>query len=246
MSETLDEQEALRRLLDRSRAVLFDFDGPVTDLFGDASTAPVAREIKEVVRSAWGTLDPDVEDCDDSHDILRHVRDMFERPALVPRSRAALEQAEAIVTQHEYVAVKTAEPTPHIVELVDVLTDLGIRLVIVSNNSDGPVLAYVRSLALQSKFDAVLGRDPHELRHMKPDPDAVNRAVDRLDLPASVCLVLGDQLTDLAAAQAAGTRFIGYTQSAQRAAEMRERGADWVVSSHQPLISAAEQLSTAN
>ncbi|MGN9814856.1 HAD family hydrolase [Streptomyces sp. SD11] len=246
MREAPDEQKALRRLLQRSRAVLLDFDGPVTDLFGDVSTAPVAREIKDAVRGAWGVLDPDVENCEDSHDLLRRLRDMFERSSLVPRSRVALLQAEAIVTRHEHTAAQAAVPAPHVEELVDALKDLGMRLAIVSNNSDGPVWEYLKSLDLQSKFDAVLGRDPNELRRMKPDPDSVNRAVNCLELPASACLLLGDQLTDLEAAQAAGTRFIGYTRSVERAAEMRKLGADWVVSSHQPLISAAKQLSAAN
>ncbi|MFJ2263946.1 HAD family hydrolase [Streptomyces sp. NPDC087844] len=246
MSETPDEQEALRQLLVRSRAVLLDFDGPVTALFGNTPTAPVAHEIKDAVRGAWGTLDPDVENCEDSHHVLRRVRDMFERPALFPRDRAALEQAEAIVTRYEHVAVRSATPTPDLGELLDVLLDLGMRLMIVSNNSDGPIWEYLKRLGLQSKFDAVLGRDPHELRHMKPDPDSVNRAVNHLKLPASACLLVGDQLSDLKAAQAAGTRFIGYTRSVERTAEMRKHGADWVVPSHEPLIGAARQLSAVN
>ncbi|MFE1801783.1 HAD family hydrolase [Streptomyces sp. NPDC059517] len=246
MHEAPDEQKALRRLFDRSRAVLLDFDGPVADLFGTASTAPVARQIKDAVRDVWGALDPDVESCEDSHDILRRIRDMFERPTPVPRSRVALARAEAIVTRHEHAAVKSAVPAPHIRELVRSLVDLGLRLVIVSNNSDGPIREYLESHGLRSEFEAVLGRDPHELRHMKPDPDSLLRAVNHFRLPASACVVVGDQLSDLEASQAAGTLFIGYTRSAERAATMRKRGADWVVSSHRPLISAARQPSPAN
>src|SRR6185369_14345050 len=108
MGDTLDDREALRRLLGRTRAVLFDFDGPVCDLFGNASTAPVAKEIKKAVGDIWGTLDPDVEACEDSHGILQRIRDMFDRPATPPRSREALEQADAIVTRHEYEAVNSA------------------------------------------------------------------------------------------------------------------------------------------
>ncbi|MFD0311064.1 HAD family hydrolase [Streptomyces sp. NPDC127119] len=246
MSGVPDEQQSLRRLLGRSRAVLFDFDGPVTDLFDGISTTPVACEIKDAVRNAWGVLDPDLEKCEDSYEALQCVRDMFERPALAPRDRAALEQAEAIVTRHEHTAVRCAAPAPCLIELVDALRDLDMRLTIVSNNSDGPIWEFLKSLGLQAKFDTVAGRDPHELRHMKPDPDSVNRAVSRLDLPASACLMLGDQLTDLEAARAAGTRFIGYTRSAERAADIRNRAADWVVPSHHPLIIAAKQLSAAN
>ncbi|MBD0425002.1 HAD-IA family hydrolase [Streptomyces sp. TRM S81-3] len=240
MGDVLGEEEALSRLLGTARAVLFDFDGPVTDLFRGVSTAPVADEIKEAVRRHWGALDPDVEDCDDSHGVLLRVRDMLDRPASPPRDRAALDLAEAIVTRHEYEIVRTASPTPHLGALVEALLGLGMRLVIVSNNADGPVCEFLKSFDLQSKFEAVMGRDPKELRHMKPSPESVNRAVEHLALAPDECVLIGDQLTDLSAARAAGTRFIGCTRSPERAAEMMRRGADRVVSSLAPLVNAAK------
>ncbi|PAZ13253.1 HAD family hydrolase [Streptomyces sp. SA15] len=239
MGEAHDEQEALRRLLGRTQAVLLDFDGPVTALFKGTSTAHVADEIKDAVREMWGALDQDVEDCDDSHDLLQRVRDMYDRPRAAPRTGEALERAERIVTHHEFVAVKSARPVPHFAGLVKALQGLGMHLAIVSNNADGPILEFLKSLGLRSKFEAVAGRDPHDPRHMKPHPDSVNRAVEHLGLDPSDCLFVGDQLTDLEASLRAGTLFLGYTRSKKRAAEMRRRGADWVVSSHKPLISAA-------
>ncbi|MGW3512885.1 HAD family hydrolase [Streptomyces sp. NPDC000994] len=242
MAGTLDERVALQRLLRGARAVLLDFDGPVTDLFRDESTAPVAHEIKDVVRGIWGRLDTDVEECDDSHGILRHLRDMFDRPTVTPRDRRALTEAEAVVTRYEYDAVKAAVPAPDVLRLVDALCDLGLRLVIVSNNSDGPVWEFLKNNSLQSKFDTVVGRDPHELRHMKPDPYSVRRALRLLDLPGTQTLLIGDQLTDLQAAQTAGTPFLGHTPSAERAREMRDHGADWVVQGHAPVVDAARSL----
>jgi phosphoglycolate phosphatase len=248
MGDALGEREALRLLLGRTKAVLLDFDGPVTDLFGDVSTAPVARRIKDMARGIWGPLDQDVEDCEDSHGILRHLREMYDRPAPTLRSRAALIEAEDIVTRQEFDAVKSAEPTPDVEGLVDALLKLDPRprLVIVSNNSDGPVWEFLKAHGLQSRFDDVFGRDPDELKHMKPHPYAVDRAVRHLALKPSECLLIGDQLTDLDAAHAAGTRFLGYTRSAERAATMMEGEADWVVSSHEPVIAAAEELRKLN
>ncbi|MEU6776366.1 HAD family hydrolase [Streptomyces sp. NPDC046759] len=242
MGGPLDESVALRRLIRRARAVLLDFDGPVTDLFGDEPTAPVADEIKDVVRGIWGDLDRDVEECDDSHGILRHLRNMFDRPAATPRDPRALSEAEAIVTRHEYTAVKRAEPAPGAVELVEALAGIGLRLVIVSNNSDGPVREFLENNGLQSRFEAVVGRDPYELRHMKPDPYPVHRALAILDLPAAQTLLIGDQLTDLRAARAAGTAFLGHTPSAEGARQMGNQGAQAVVRTHAPLIAAARSL----
>ncbi|MEU4033542.1 HAD family hydrolase [Streptomyces collinus] len=234
------ERTALEQLLKDARAVLFDFDGPVTDLFRDESTAPVAAEIKKKVLGIWGHLDPDVEACDDSHGILTHLSDMYDRPAATPWDPRALKEAEAIVTEHEHAAVQSATLAPHVVRLVNALSRLGMRLVIVSNNADGPVREFLEKKNL--RFDHVVGRDPNQLRLMKPNPSSVLRALKHLRLPPEEAFLIGDQLTDLRASQDAKTRFLGYTQSEERAKEMREQKAYRVVRSHEPLIDAAVSL----
>jgi phosphoglycolate phosphatase-like HAD superfamily hydrolase len=237
-----EERTVLRGLLSDADAVLLDFDGPVTDLFRGVSTAPVATEIKDVVRKIWGRLDPDVEKCDDSHGILRRLRDMYDSPVAPPLDPRALYEAEAVVTRQEYEAVREAEPAPDVVRLVNTLSDRGLRLLIVSNNADGPIWEFLKRWGIQSKFDTVVGRDPHELRRMKPDPYSVLSALRILGVPGLRTLLIGDQLTDLQAARGAGPRVLGHTPSAERAREMRDQGADWVVRSHVPVIRAALTL----
>ncbi|MGW0411100.1 HAD family hydrolase [Streptomyces collinus] len=239
------ERTAPEVLLHDAHAVLFDFDGPVTDLFGRKSTAPVAAEIKKKVLGIWGHLDPDVEACDDSHGILRRLSDMYGRPAATPWDPRALKEAEAIVTEAEHVAVRTAVPAPHVERLVEALSHCGRRLVIVSNNADGPVREFLDKWKLH--FDFVVGRDPQRLDLMKPHPASVKRALERLGGPEPErAFLIGDQLTDLQAAHAAGIRFLGYTQSEERAELLRVKRANWVVKSHEPLIEAAEFLVRSN
>lgn len=250
MTDATDDQDALLRLLADTRAVLFDFDGPVCDLFRGVPTDDVAEQVKEAARPYWGwrdpedrgRLDPDVESCDDSHGILRCLRDMYERPALKKLSPEPLELAELIVTEQETKALRAAVQAPHIVTLVDLLRELGMRLVVVSNNAEGPISTYLQQPDFHRKFEGVFGRDPHDARRMKPEPHCVVRALEHLGLPASSCIVIGDQLTDLKASLAAGTCFVGYTQEEIRAREMKQGGANAVVSTHSSLITAAEKL----
>jgi HAD superfamily hydrolase (TIGR01549 family) len=250
MTDATDDQDALLRLLADTRAVLFDFDGPVCDLFRGVPTDDVAEQVKEAARPYWGwrdpedrgRLDPDVESCYDSHGILRCLRDMYERPALKKLSPEPLELAELIVTEQETKALRTAVQAPHIVTLVDLLRELGMRLVVVSNNAEGPISTYLQQPDFHGKFEGVFGRDPHDARRMKPEPHCVVRALEHLGLPASSCIVVGDQLTDLKASLAAGTCFVGYTQEEIRAAEMKQDGANAVVSTHLSVIAAAERL----
>jgi HAD superfamily hydrolase (TIGR01662 family) len=236
-------QRDLRELLRDVDAVLFDFDGPICDLFGREPTAHIAEEIKVMARREWGALDRAVEDCHDSHGILQRLRDMHDRKTPVLRSRTPLDLANTIVTHHEYAAVDSAVQAPDLEPLLDVLVELGKRLVVVSNNAEDPVLQYLKHVDLPSRFEAVCGRDPHDPRRMKPDPDAVLRALRALDgLEPSKALLVGDQLTDLQAAKSAKVRFLGYTQDTRRRRQMKRNGADGVVASHAPVVGAARGL----
>ncbi|MEV7887378.1 HAD family hydrolase [Streptomyces sp. NPDC002817] len=241
MADAIEDHDAVWSLLGSVRAVLFDFDGPICDLFRGASTKDTATDVKVAAREYWGTLDAEVESCEDSHGILGRLRDMYDsrhRP-LDPRP---LELAERIVTAQEQRAVETAEPASDVAALADLLSELGLPLVIVSNNAEQPIRAYLEQHGLDEKFVGVFGRDPKNARHMKPHPHCLERARAFLDVPFPACLMVGDQPTDLTAAQKAGTRFLGYTEDTLKAAEMKHDGADAVVLSHLPLVEIAGKL----
>jgi phosphoglycolate phosphatase len=242
VTDVTDVQHALLKPLGSAQAVLFDFDGPVCDLFRGASTAHVARKIKRAAREDWYPLDPQVETCDDSHGILRYLRDMYDRRGARHLDRRPLVRAEEMVTEFEWEAARKAPETPHIATLVDLLCALGMRLVIVSNNAEGPIREYLERMDLGEKFKGVFGRDPENAGHMKPNPHCVRRALTYLSLPASSCLLVGDQISDLKAAREVRVPFLGYTQDEVRRKEMKHSHADAVVSSHLPVIEAAKEL----
>ncbi|EGX59431.1 hydrolase [Streptomyces zinciresistens K42] len=227
--------EDLRAVLGRAEAVLLDFDGPLCDLFGGTCTAGIADEIKERARREWGRLDPPVESCADSHGILLRLADMAARRGGPGPIR--LDWADAIVTRHEYAAVHRAVATPGARRLVDALRSAGKTLLVVTNNAEGPVREYLERRDLLGHFTAVYGRDPHDPRLMKPHPGVVGRALAALGGTApSRTLLIGDQLTDLAAARAAGVPFLGFTRHPERAERMRRLGARGVVGSYPPVL----------
>lgn len=242
MTDATDQQDALLNLLGSVRAVMFDFDQPVTDLFGGASTKHIADRIKRMAEQHLGPLDSHVEACDDSHGVLRLLRDMYEQRHPKPRCLRPFMLADAMVTEFESESARTAVAAPHIVTLVDLLCQLRMRRVIVSNNAERPIREYVRRQDPRLKFERVFGRDPKDARHMKPDPHCLERALEYLSLEPSSCLVIGDQPTDLKASMSVGVRFLGYTWDEIRQKEMKQNGADAVVSSHLPVIKAARTL----
>ncbi|WP_405819801.1 HAD family phosphatase [Streptomyces sp. NBC_01390] len=233
----------LRTLLRDTHAVLVDFDGPVCDLFGGASTAHIAAEVKARAARVWPRteLDDDVRDCDDSHGVLLLLAAMADRHA--PALAGPLDWADEIVERHEYTAVRSAAETADAGRLVRALYALEKPLAIVSNNAEGPVREHLERVDLLRCFTAVCGRDPHDPRLMKPHPDSILRALRLLGDPKPAqTLLIGDQLTDLTAAEKAGVRFLGFTPYEDRAREMLRRGADFVVASHAPVIGVVEQF----
>ncbi|MCX5438166.1 HAD-IA family hydrolase [Streptomyces sp. NBC_00569] len=236
-------QKSLHGLLTAAQAVLFDFDGPVCGLFARNPTAPAAKEIQDLVRADWGELPPSVEQSQDSHGILRALRqDMFEEASPAGRRLETLQRAEDVVTQYEWLAIQDADLEPHVEELLGHLSHLGKRMAVVSNNAEEPIRKYLDANGLLRHFEAVIGRDHDELRNMKPNPYGVLRAVDLLDLSPGSCLMVGDQLSDLHAAESAGVPFLGTTDNDQRRAEMSALGADSVVATLEPVAACAKSL----
>ncbi|MGW6291260.1 HAD family hydrolase [Streptomyces sp. NPDC055058] len=234
---------ALPALLAGTEAVLLDFDGPVCDLFGPVPTAHVAAEIKTMARGHWGRLDREVEDCHDSHGILPRLGDMADkhRPEHLPREPLRL--AHEIVTRYEYEAVRTARPTPLSGELLREFRRSGLPVVVVTNNAAGPVRDYLAREGLAGHVAGVCGRDPDEPRRMKPDPYLVDRALELLGGPDRTrVLLIGDQVTDLEAAQRAGVRFLGCTGDRDKRRRMEGLGADGAVASLGPVTRAARRL----
>ncbi|MEU6991687.1 HAD family phosphatase [Streptomyces sp. NPDC046465] len=226
-----------------ARAILFDFDGPVTRFFDGYPTEPIADEIKILLRERGVPLPATVLDTHDPHRILQLLRsDVFRDGTPGHEDQKTLELAEAVVTDHEYRAVADAPLDEHIESLLTTLRRLGKRLVVVSNNAEGPVRAHLERQHLDTRFERVFGRDPLELRHLKPDPHCVLRALDHLGAAPRECLLIGDQLTDLAAADAVGMPFLGYARSAAEAAQMWREGAVWAGASLAPLRRAADGL----
>ena len=58
-------------------------------------------------------------------------------------------------------------------------------------------------------FQVVVG--PESVVHRKPDPEAVNKILMRLEIPASKALMIGDTRADILAGKAAKTVTCGVT-----------------------------------
>lgn len=217
----------LRSILTRAECVLFDFDGPICDLFARHPAAAIARRMRERL-VAGGVSPAGLHRPDDPHGMLRHFA-----------GHELAAELEGLLSQGEEIAAVSARPTPGAEDFVRLVA--GSRLVAVTtNNSPVAVQKYLESRDLGRYFGVDIFGRTADATLMKPHPDCLLRAVDAMGVPAERCLMLGDSAPDAEAAARAGVPFLGYAESdgQDRVARLIEAGAEWVVVGMSPLLAA--------
>ncbi|MEU6476313.1 HAD-IA family hydrolase [Streptomyces sp. NPDC047017] len=217
---------ALRELITRARVVLWDFDGPICRLFAAHPAEKVANDLVGWLaeRGLRGLLSEDERASVDPHVVLRAVDRRHPRSDLVT-------ELEERLTQEELKAAAVAMPTPYADPLIRTWTALGTRLAVTSNNSPEVVRAYLEGRGLLPCFAPHLYGRTGELRHLKPDPHCLHRALNAMGAAPSHALMFGDAPTDCEAARRAGVPFLGYARDTHKGDRLRAAGARHVVDS---------------
>lgn len=91
-------------------------------------------------------------------------------------------------------------------ELLDRLDQDCVPWGVVTNKAERFTLPLLQSLHLNERAACIVGGDT--AARLKPHPDPLLYAAAALQLPASACLYVGDDLRDVQAARAAGMRVI--------------------------------------
>ncbi|MFE6958578.1 HAD family hydrolase [Streptomyces sp. NPDC057696] len=216
----------------RGRCVLFDFDGPLCRLFPKGSSERVADQLREIVdrSGARGLLGRHERESIDPHVVLRAVDRARPGSDLVA-------ELEARLTAGEVAAAAVAWPTPGVDDLVRALVRAGIRIAVTTNNSPTAAAEYLRRAALDGLFSGHIHGRTDNPKLLKPDPDCLYRALRGLGAVAEDALLIGDTVTDLAAAEEARVQFVEYVWSDHEAEHLREAGASLVLA-HFDLLSA--------
>ncbi|MFF4754509.1 HAD-IA family hydrolase [Streptomyces sp. NPDC002514] len=188
-------------------AVVFDMDGVLVDSFAvmrEAFTVAYA----EVVGDGPAPFD----------EYNRHLGRYF--PDIMRIMGLPLEMEEPFVRESYRLA--------HEVTMFDGIPDLlaglrarGIGLAVATGKSGVRARSLLDRLGILPLFDHVIGGD--EVPRAKPAPDMVLRALDLLDVPPGNALMIGDAVTDLQSARAAGVYAVaalwGETVEAELLAE---------------------------
>lgn len=112
---------------------------------------------------------------------------------------------------------------PGVPEMLDKLTDLGIRLAVLSNKPHALTLQSVDRYFSRWEFEAIFGQ--REGIPQKPDPAGALMIADKTGIPASSFLYVGDSGTDMKTAVSAGMFPAGALWGFRTAAELKANGA---------------------
>ena len=126
--------------------------------------------------------------------------------------------------------------------LEDVLNsfkEMGLKLAIVSNKPDYPTRLVVNKLYGDSYFDYVTGK--RDGVPLKPDPTAVFDVMKIFGVRADECVYVGDTSTDMQTGKNAGIYTIGVLWGFRGENELREGGADAIVSTPAELYSVIRE-----
>jgi phosphoglycolate phosphatase-like HAD superfamily hydrolase len=229
--QATEETEHLRELITRARFVLFDFDGPICRLFAGHSAEDVARELVDWLaqQGLRGLLTEEEQVHPDPQHLLHAINRRHPRSDLVT-------ELEERLTQQERRAIASAMPTAYADPLIRTWTAVGSQLAVATNNSARAVGDYLVSRGLHACFAPYIYGRTEDLHLLKPDPYCLNQALNAMGATRSASLMIGDTPSDHQAAQEAEIGFLGYARTPAKEKELREAGADVIVSSLEPVL----------
>ncbi|GIL29911.1 HAD family hydrolase [Actinocatenispora comari] len=211
-----------------TRLILLDFDGPTAHLFAGTPARTVANRLAAQLAAAGVPLPDDA--------------DQYGPPELgaelIRQHRDQADTIETLVTAAEVEAARTAEPTPGCLDMLTAAHRAGRPVVIVSNNSAAAVRTYLVLHQLGEHVAGVIGRPHAAPERMKPDPWPLQEAARRHHVPNAECVLIGDSITDIEAAQAAGAASIGYANKPGKADRLTNAGATTTVTDMYQLAEA--------
>lgn|GEM_PF-1312735 len=219
---TTEDPTTLRHILARTTALLLDFDGPICSVFAGLAAHTVVTQLCLVLADG-GHGDPpiEIEKSDDPFEVLAYAAGLGDDEA---------RYVNAAFTAHEVEAIATAEPTPGGHDLIRAWSATGRPLVIVSNNSTIAIHAYLDLHDLRTHVTRVSARTSPDPALLKPHPHLLTTALTALNIAPAAATFVGDSVTDIQAARAAGTMSIGYADKPRKRTELITAGADTVIS----------------
>jgi phosphoglycolate phosphatase len=208
------------------RAVFFDLDGTLVDSLEDlADAVNHVRDTFALARLTTGSI---------RLMIGKGARNLLQQ-ALPDASETDLDTA--LTRFLDYNQAHIADNTrlyPGMRETLDELVARGLKLAVITNKNEDVSILLLKALGIFELFDSVCGGDTCPER--KPSPLPLLTVAEKLGVAPHECIMVGDSINDIEAAQRADIKVIGCKWGYGDAAELR--GAAVLAASPQEVLRA--------
>lgn len=203
------------------KAILFDLDGTLLDTLEDLGNS--VNRVLAARGFPTHTLDEYRYFVGDGTAMLI-TRALPQEKRNDENIRACLEEFSEHYGRNWKVNTRPYEGIP---EMLDALTERGLKMAVLSNKQHEFTRLCVADLLPNWTFDVVFGQRDGVRR--KPDPTGAVEVAERLNLPPADFLYLGDSAVDMKTAIAAGMFPVGVLWGFRPAQELKENGAQVLI-----------------
>lgn len=118
---------------------------------------------------------------------------------------------------------------PGVQEALDFIKTTGVRMGCVTNKASQFTLPLLKDLGVHDYFEVIICGDM--LDRKKPDPMPLLHAAEQLETSPSASLMIGDSMSDVKAARAAGFQIVCMSYGYNHGEDIRDSNPDAVVDS---------------
>jgi HAD superfamily hydrolase (TIGR01509 family) len=155
---------------------------------------------------------------------------------LTPEQAERLQQRHAVAFTRYTTEVR---PLPGACELLQHLTDVGVRYAIARSGRPESARPSLEALGVRPEIPVVTRK---EVQRAKPDPDLFLAAAQKLNISIHHAIVVGDSVWDLLAARRAGSLGIGLLSGGYGEEELQTAGAYRVYQDPKDLLDHLDEV----
>jgi phosphoglycolate phosphatase len=141
---------------------------------------------------------------------------------------------KVFVEYYQAHAVDKTRPYDGITGTLDAVAKAGVKMAVVSNKPDAQTQYTVAQFFGPDRFDFAVGNRTG--LQLKPAPDIANLVLETLAVSPDRTLFVGDTGVDMKTAKNAHCSAVGVTWGFRTEKELRENGADFIISSPEELV----------
>jgi phosphoglycolate phosphatase len=191
----------------RIREIFFDFEGTLVDF--QWQLIPAVEECLSALNKAgakpeWYGTDPNYAT------IFNHTFDLIQKGMGEPFLITDI--IGGIYDRYDADALTRWKLYPQTLEVLETLRKMGFRMGIISNIGNKALRAALDQLDLTGQVGVVISRN--DVKRLKPDPEGLIRAAQKLKVAPSQSLFMGDSRKDVHAAREAGM-LAGYIRGGE-------------------------------